>query len=88
MDFFISSRISGKTKIVEITVIKRLINKSTPIDEVPEWLEIARVEKDPIVVAALNTIAFGVLLRITFINKKFESIYLLKKYIGNEIPRL
>ena len=88
IDFFILSRISGKIKIVETTVIKRLINKSIPIDEVPEWLEIASVEKDPIVVAALNTMAFGVLLRTTFINKKFESIYLLKKYIGKEIPRL
>ena len=41
------------------------MNNNKPIEDVPLCDEIAKVEKEPIVVAALKIIAFGVLLLIT-----------------------
>ena len=51
--------------MVDTTVIRRQIKRRIPIDDVPLWLEIAKVENEPIVVAALKNIAFGVLLSST-----------------------
>ena len=59
-----------------------------PIEDVPLWLEIANVENEPIVVAALKKIACGVLLLITFVIFLSYSMNLLIKYIVKEIPRL
>ena len=79
---------TGKINIADNSVINKQINNNKPIEDVPLWLEIAKVENEPIVVAALKKIAFGVLLLIT------SSIFLLYwmnrliKYIVKEIPRL
>ena len=86
--FRLNLRIIGRIKIEDIIVIKRHINKRRPIDDVPSWLEIDNVEKEPIVVAALKNIALGVLLFITRSISKPEFINLFIKYIGKEIPRL
>ena len=56
---------TGKIKTADKTVINKQMNNNEPIEDVPLWDEIAKVEKEPIVVAALNIIAFGVLLLIT-----------------------
>ena len=56
---------TGKIKTADKTVINKQMNNSMPIEDVPLCDEIAKVEKEPIVVAALNIIAFGVLLLIT-----------------------
>jgi hypothetical protein len=86
--FRLNLRIIGRIKIEDIIVIKRHINKRRPMDEVPSWLEMDNVEKEPIVVAALKNIALGVLLLITRSISKPELINLFIKYIGKEIPRL
>jgi hypothetical protein len=56
---------TGKIKTADKTVINKQMNNNKPIEDVPLCDEIAKVEKEPIVVAALNIIAFGVLLLIT-----------------------
>ena len=79
---------TGKINTADKTVISKQINSNKPIEDVPLWLEIANVENDPIVVAALKKIAFGVLLFITLSIFLSYWINLLIKYIVNEIPRL
>ena len=78
----------GKINTADKTVINKQINSNKPIDDVPLWLEIANVENDPIVVAALKKIALGVLLFITLSIFLSYWINLLIKYIVKEIPKL
>ena len=56
---------TGKIKTADKTVVSKQMNNNKPIEDVPLCDEIAKVEKEPIVVAALKIIAFGVLLLIT-----------------------
>ena len=70
-------RIIGNKNIDEIIVINRLMKSKIPIDEVPWWLETARVLKEQIVVIALKKMAEGVLLSTTK-SILWSSIYLLK----------
>ena len=79
---------TGRINTADKTVINKQINSNKPIEDVPLWLEIANVENDPIVVAALKKIAFGVLLFITLSIFLSHWINLLIKYIVKEIPRL
>ena len=79
--------INGRKISEETNVIVKLIKSKTPIDDVPWWLEIAKVLNEQIVVDALRKIAKGVLLLITLV-KLLNSLYLLKKYTGYETPKL
>ena len=78
---------TGNIKTADKTVINKQINNNKPIEEVPLWDEITKVENEPIVVAALKMIALGVLLLITFWIFPSYWMNLLIKYIVKEIPK-
>ena len=59
---------TGKIKTADKTVINKQMNNNKPIEDVPLCDEIAKVEKEPIVVAALKIIALGVLLLTTLLS--------------------
>ena len=80
-EIFIVDIIKGKKNIEDIIVIDKLIKSKMPIEDVPWWLDIAKVLKEHIVVIALKKIAEGVLLLITD-SRLFSSRYLLRKYTG------
>ena len=65
VEIFSEEIIKGKKSIEENIVINKLIKSNMPIDEVPWWLETARVLKEDIVVIALKNIVDGVLLLTT-----------------------
>ena len=50
------SKNNGVINIEDTTVIKRQIKRRIPIDDVPLWLEIAKVENEPIVESPSNAI--------------------------------
>ena len=79
---------TGRINTADKTVINKQINSNKPIEDVPLWLEIAKVEKEPIVVAALKIIALGVLLLTTLLSFPSYWINLFIKYTVNEIPKL
>ena len=79
---------TGKINKADKSVINKQINNNRPIEDVPLWLEIAKVENEPIVVAALKKIAFGVLLFVTLSILLLYWMNLLIKYIVKEIPKL
>ena len=59
--------INGSTTKQLNKVINKLKNNNTPIEDVPEWLESAKVENEPIVVRPLNMTALGVELSMSFL---------------------